>query len=260
MIKHTTLGDNLVGKALNSRNSTNIPEKTYLRKILADLRSGDLKEVLDRWMAGDELAGKKSERTTFSLSQEAISHLDNLLEVSETKIKDLIDHLIKDFAVKNLTGEKNDWGDIEEISNQLTKLSKAKKIRKTYVISSGSLNLLNMLSKILKIERNIIMENIIVIYVNFRERLIEKKYGKYEKTILLLQEIAVDAEEKLEQLKKALNLNDNDPLTDAIDAAIFDIYNQYNNLMELIDNPQKIIEWEETQKRTKINIIFKEVV
>jgi len=249
-----------VAKALKNRNSANLPEKAYLRKILADLRNGELKEVLDKWMAGDELAGKKSERTTFSLSQEAIKHLDNLSEVSETKIKDLIDHLVKDIAVKNLTGEKNDWGDIEEKSNQLTKLSQAKKIRKTYVISSGSLNLLNMLSKILKIERNIIMENIIVIYVNFRERLIEKKYGKYEKTILLLQEIAIEAEEKLEQLKNALNLNDNDPLTDEIDEAIQYIYNPFNNLMELIDNPQKIIEWEETQKRTKINIIFKEVV
>jgi hypothetical protein len=246
-----------VEKASKSRNSTNLSEKAYLRKILADMRDGDLKEVLDRWTAGDQLAGKKSERTTFSLSQEAINHLDNLSEVSETKIKDLIDHLIKDFAVKNLTGEKNDWGDIEEISNQLTKLSEAKKIRKTYVISSGSLNLLNMLSKILKIERNIIMENTIVIYVNFRKRLIEKKYGKYEKTILLLQEIANEAGEKLEQLKNALNLNDNDPLTDAIDMAISHIYHPFETLMELIDNPQKIIEWEETQKRTKINVILK---
>lgn len=244
-----------MGKALNSRNSTNIPEKAYLRKILADLRSGDLKEVLDRWMAGDELAGKKSERTTFSLSQEAISHLDNLLEVSETKIKDLIDHLIKDFAVKNLTGEKNDWGDIEEISNQLTKLSKAKKIRKTYVISSGSLNLLNMLSKILKIERNIIMENTVIIYVDFRKRLIESKYENYKKLYLLLQDIAHEAEEKLLQLQNALNLDDNDPLTNAIDMAISEIYNPFETLMELIDNRQKIIEWEESQRKNKIILI-----
>jgi hypothetical protein len=251
------MGDTMEKKSLKSRNSKNLPEKAYLRKILADMRDGDLKEVLDRWTAGDELAGKKSERTTFSLTQEAINHLDNLSEVSETKIKDLIDHLIKDIAVKNLTGEKNDWGDIEEISNQLTKLSQAKKIRKTYVISSSSLNLLNMLSKILNIERNIIMGNIIVIYVNFRERSIEKKYEKYEKTYLLLQEIAHEAEEKLMQLKNSLSLDDNDPLTNAIDGALFDIYNPSDNLKELIDNRQKIIEWEEKQKRTKINVILK---
>jgi hypothetical protein len=242
-------GDNLVEKTLKSRNSANLPEKAYLRKILADMRDGDLKEVLDRWMAGDELAGKKSERTTFSLSQAAINHLDNLSEVSETKIKDLIDHLIKDFAVKNLTGEKNDWGDIEEISNQLTKLSEGMKIRKTYVISSSSLSLLNMLSKILKIERNIVMGNVIISYSVFREKLVAKKYDKYEKAYLLLKHIADEAGAKLEQLSIDLKLNDNDPLMAEINNAISHIYHPYEEISSLIDKPQKIIEYEENIKR-----------
>jgi hypothetical protein len=245
-----------VGKALKSRNSANLPEKAYLRKILAEMRDGNLKEVLDRWIAGDELAGKKSERTTFSLSQEAINHLDNLSEVSETKIKDLIDHLIKDFAVKNIAGEKNDWGDIEEISSQLTKLNEAKKIRKTCVISRSSLSLLNMLSKILKIERNIVMENVIIGYSVFREKLINKKYEKYEKIYLLLEQIAYEADVKLTQLSIDLKLNDNDPLKDVINRAIGEIYNQYENLSPLIRNRQKIIEYEENIKKSDIVVTF----
>jgi hypothetical protein len=106
-----------------------------------------------------------------------------------------------------------------------------------------------MLSKILKIERNIVMENVIISYSVFREKLVAKKYDKYEKAYLLLKQIAYEADAKLTQLSIDLKLNDNDPLMDDINMAISYIYHPYEEICSLIDKPQKIIEYEENKKQ-----------
>ena len=232
----------MVKKASIGQDST---DREYVRKVLAGLRRGELKEIPG---GGIALSGK-SERTTFSLSQETIDHLENLSKVSGTKIKDLLDDLVKDIAFKNIRGEKNDWGDIDEISEKLTNITKGIKIRKSYVISSGSLSLLNNLSKILKIERNILMENIIISYVRFREKLIAKRYGKYETAYNELWEIWDDATDRIQQLIIKLNLKKDDPLKEGVGDPMGHFWDMLDRLKTLIENPQQIIEWEEEQKR-----------
>lgn len=158
-----------------------------------------------------ELAHRKSEQTTFSLSEGAIESIERLATDAEVKVKEVIDQALER-GMENLTGVSNEWGDEQAIFQKLTTPRDDPKKRKTYVISLGALRLLNNLSSNFKIPRDMIMETIILDYAHFVKKSNEKRIQKYQ----LLYDKIIELHEMVESVwdEAETLLGTDDPITD----------------------------------------------
>lgn len=181
----------------------------------------------------DELAHKKSERTTFNLSKEAIDSLEWLASHAEVKVKEVIDQAIQR-CMEILTGEKDEWGDEQAIFKKLTTPRKDPKTRKTYVISLGDIRVLNNLSSNFKIQRDMIMETVIIDYALFVKKSVQKRIQKYQLAydkLLELGDMLDDINAEVEIL-----LGEDDPIAQ-------NVYTAMSNIVDdAIPNLKKAIE------------------
>jgi hypothetical protein len=180
-----------------------------------------------------ELAHRKSEQTTFSLSKEAIESIERLSTDAEVKVKEVIDQALER-GMENLTGVSNEWGDEQAIFYKLTTPREDSKTRKTYVISLGALSLLNNLSLNFKIPRDMIMETIVIDYALFVKKSNEKKIQQYQLFYDRIIELNEIIERVLAEGEKLLGADD--PITDNLDYMQYYASEAYQNIEKVLQD------------------------
>ncbi|MGA7562369.1 MAG: hypothetical protein WBW55_04110 [Desulfobaccales bacterium] len=160
-----------------------------------------------------DLSNKKSERTTFKLSEESIKSLEWLANHGEVKIKEVIDLAIEHW-MDNLIEAKEEWPGQHTIFQKLITSREKFKARKTYVISLGAIRLLNNLSLNFKIKRDIIMETIIIDYAHFIRKYEQKKLPNYQLALNKLLDFAEKIEGVCADIKALVGKDD--PITEYV--------------------------------------------
>jgi hypothetical protein len=202
-----------------------VPENDIFLKALSEYRGSNFRI--------EDLLDKRSERTTFNLSSEAIEAINWLSKHSGTQIKDVFDHVLER-CVANLTGNENDWGDEEAIYNKLTKDRDNPKTRKTYVISRGTLRKLNKLSISLEIARDVIMENSVIDFFEYIKKSTKIRNEKYQIVLDKFFELESISTELLHNTEPIFS--DEDRITELIWDVIAAIRTATYELKNAIDN------------------------
>lgn len=146
-------------------------------------------------MIQKEPKSKRSVRTTFTLTEDAIIDLKYLSEENKITTKKLFEILCEILKSKDAEG----YPDIDELANI------ERSVKKAYVLSEDSLKLLKYYSKKNKIPRDILVEYLLETYSE--QHRIEKKIlrDKHQKSLKIMNRFLSEAkkyENKLEELLK----------------------------------------------------------
>ena len=147
------------------------------------------------------LSEKQSVRTTFKLSENSKNVIERLIRTNNLKPKELFDLICSSDVFVDLAIEaakKND----ESASKKQT--------RKTFVISKQVLRLLNKHSKQYKLSRDLIVENLILLFKSLSEKHAEEEKQREEKALTIISDFWGKAESVEKQLKDLLS--DNNPI------------------------------------------------
>jgi hypothetical protein len=155
------------------------------------------KEILVEPSLSD-LSEKKSERTTFKLTREATDDLVWLQEKNQLSAKELFEYL----CTKILVERKDILSDcIERTSKDAPNKAKESSIRKTYVLSRGSIKILTDISKKNNLSRDILVSNLISAFRSMVKVQIEEEQKKQKKVIELINKFYTEAKTMEEILK-----------------------------------------------------------
>jgi len=149
------------------------------------------------------LSEKQSVRTTFKLSDSSSNAIYWLIKTNNLKPKEVFDLICSnenliDFAI--------------EAAIKDGKTSSAKKTRKTFVISKRVLRLLNKYSEKHKLSRDLIVENLILLFKALLEKHAEEEKQREEKALTIISDFWSKAESVEKQLKDLLD--DDSPILD----------------------------------------------
>ena len=153
-----------------------------------------ISEKLDR-VSEKSLLEKQSVRTTFKLSESGLNANDWLIKKSSLKPKELFDLICSNETVIDLA--------IKEARKN--KKSKAvKQTRRTFVISTRVKRMLNKLSKEHELSRDLIFENLIVLFQMLLKEYSEDERQKEKKAHAIISDFWGQAEAVEQQLKGLL--------------------------------------------------------
>lgn len=149
------------------------------------------------------LSEKQSVRTTFKLSESSNNAIDWLIKTNNLKPKEVFDLMcsnenLVDFAIEAV--KKNGTS------------SSTKQTRKTFVISKQVLRLLNRYSEKHKLSRDLIVENLILLFKALLEKHAEEEKQREEKALTIISDFWSKAESVEKQLKDLLD--DDSPILD----------------------------------------------
>jgi hypothetical protein len=161
-----------------------------------------INKTLDR-VSKTSLSEKQSVRTTFKLSENSNNAIDWLIKTNNLKPKEVFDLMcsnenLVDFAIE--AAQKNG------------KSNSTKQTRKTFVISKQVLRLLNRYSKKHKLSRDLIVENLILLFKALLEKHAEEEKQREEKALTIISDFCSKAESVEKQLKDLLD--DDSPILD----------------------------------------------
>ena len=147
-----------------------------------------------------ELSEKKSERTTFKLNKEATDDLEWLQKQYQLSAKELFDFLCTKILIdrKDLLSEC-----IIQTLNEKAKITKDSSIRKTYVLSRGSIRTLSEISKQNKLSRDMLISNLISSFKEMVKEDFEKERKRQQQVLDLIKSfhsVALETEKKLKDL------------------------------------------------------------
>jgi len=147
------------------------------------------------------LSDKQSVRTTFKLNEKCNNAIDWLIKTSGLKPKEVFD----------LIGSSEDLFDLAiEVAQKNGKNSSEKQTRKTFVISKRALRLFNNYSEKHKLSRDLIVQNLILLFKALLEKQAEEEKHREEKALTIIS----DFWSKAESVEKKLNeiLEDDSPI------------------------------------------------
>jgi len=178
-----------------------------------------------------DLMNKKSVRTTFKISREAIEALEWLVESSETAFKEVLNVLSvlleNDFPLNQSNPEEGTFSEriIRETKNEVMTKKKVM-IRKTFVISQGSLRILQKFSKDNGISRDALLECLILDFVRSAKTHHEERSKKYETARKMVKNLSDETEKKWQKLQELLG--EGDPI-------VLEVVNAGSHLQNLLD-------------------------
>jgi hypothetical protein len=147
-----------------------------------------------------ELSEKKSERTTFKLSKEASDDLEWLQKQYRLSAKELFDFLCS----KIITSSEDLLLEcIRQTANEKAKVTKDSSIRKTYVLSRGSIRTLTEISKQNKLSRDKLISNLICSFKEMVKEDLKNEQKRQQQALDLiknLHSVALETENKLKDV------------------------------------------------------------
>jgi len=160
------------------------------------------------------LSAKQSVRTTFRLSESGSDAIDWLIKTNSLKPKEVFDLIcsnesLVEFAI--------------EATKKNKKSGSTNRTRKTFVISKRVLRLLNKLSEEQEVSRDLIVENLILLFRALLEKHSEEEKKKEEKAHAIISDFWGRAEEVEKQLKELLD--DDSPILDRFGLVVVVIMN-----------------------------------
>lgn len=145
-----------------------------------------------------DLSEKKSERTTFKLTREATDDLEWLQEKNQLSAKELFDYLCN----KILTERKDILSEcMAQTQKRLSDKAKESSIRKTYVLSRGSIKTLTDICKKNELSRDLFVSNLISAFRSMVKVQIEEEQEKQVKVIEQINKFYAEAKTTEEILK-----------------------------------------------------------
>lgn len=148
-----------------------------------------------------DLSEKMSERTTFKLTKEATDDLVWLQDKNQLSAKELFDYL----CTKILVERKDILSNCMELTQKgLSDKAKESSVRKTHVLSRGSIKTLTDISKKNEMSRDILVSNLITAFRNMVKVQIEEKQEKQGKVIEQINKFYAEATTTEEVLKEII--------------------------------------------------------
>jgi len=171
------------------------------------------------------LSEKRSVRTTFKLSESSINAIDWLIKTNNLKPKELFDLMCSnenliDFAIE--TARKNE------------KSKAVKQTRKTFVISTRVKRMLNKLSKEHELSRDLIFENLILLFKALLEKHSEDEKQKEKKAHTIISDFWTKAETVEQQLKGLLD--DDSPILERFGLIVVVVMNLASAIESKLSN------------------------
>lgn len=171
------------------------------------------------------LSEKQSVRTTFKLSESSNNAIDWLIKTNNLKPKEIFDLMcsnenLVDFAIES--AKKNETS------------SSTKQTRKTFVISKRVLRLLNRCSEKHKLSRDLIVENLILLFKALVEKHAEEEKQREEKALTIIADFWSKAESVEKQLKDVLD--DDSPILDRFGYVIVLLMNLVSAIESKLSN------------------------
>ncbi len=173
-----------------------------------------MKTQIDREVSKSSLLEQRSVRTTFKLSESGKNALDWLINSTKLKPKELFDAML---IKENRIGAAMDYA-VGEAGSRPTK-----QIRKTLVVSKRALRLLNRYSQKQKIARDVIVENLILLFKALIESIAEKEKQQEKKALDLIYDFASSASSLEEKLKTMLD--EDNPIVDGFGIVVITLDN-----------------------------------
>ena len=164
---------------------------------------------------------KQSERTTFRLTKEADDAITWMTKSRGISVKETIDAMCTQYLQKTESGERSFLTDLIQLTKSRESQPQKGSVRKTFVISKGSLRALNKISKDNKVSRDLLLENLILSIEKSLKLFIKELPQKYEKALEIIKELEAETNAKRKEL--LLLLGENDPVFynfDSIDIRI----------------------------------------
>jgi len=161
-----------------------------------------ISKKLDR-ISKTSLSEKQSVRTTFKLSESSNNAIEWLIKTNNLKPKEVFDLICSNENLVDL---------VIEVARKNGTSSSAKQMRKTFVISKRVLRLLNRFAKKHKLSRDLIVENLILLFKALLEKHAEEEKQREEKALTIISDFWSKAESVEEQLKDVLD--DDSPILD----------------------------------------------
>jgi len=175
------------------------------------------------------LSEKQSVRTTFKISENCINAIDWLLKTNNLKPKELFDIICSNNDLVNLAAES---------AEKDNKNNSVKHTRKTFVISKRVLSLLNKKSKDDKgkliIQRDLIVEKLVLLFKALLEKHTEEEKKKEEKAQSIISDFWTKAEEIEKQLKNLLD--DDNPILERFGLVIVLVMNLVSAIESKLNN------------------------
>lgn len=183
-----------------------------------------ISENLDR-VSKISLSEKQSARTTFKLSESSINALDWLIKTNNLKPKELFDLMYSnenliDFAIE--AARKNE------------KSKSIKQTRKTFVISTRVKRMLNKLSKEHELSRDLIFENLILLFKVLLEKHTEEEKQKEKKAHAIISDFLTKTEAVEQQLKELLD--DDSPILERFGLIVVVVMNLASAIESKLSN------------------------
>ena len=164
---------------------------------------------------------KQSERTTFRLTKEADDAITWMTKSRGISVKETIDAMCTQSLQKTESGERSFLTDLIQLTKSRESQPQKGSVRKTFVISKGSLRALNKISKDNKVSRDLLLENLILSIEKNLKLFIKELPKKYEKALEIIKELEAETNAKRKEL--LVLLGENDPVFynfDSIDIRI----------------------------------------
>jgi len=160
------------------------------------------------------LSEKQSVRTTFRLSDSGNNAIDWLIKANNLKPKEVFDIICTNDSLVEIA---------IEAAKKNKKSGSTNQTRKTVVISKRVLRLLNKLSNDEGLSRDVIVENLILLFKARLEKHSEEEKKKEEKADVIISDFWGKAEAVEKQLKKLLD--DDNPILDRFSLVIVVVMN-----------------------------------
>ena len=158
---------------------------------------------------------KQSERTTFRLTKEADDAITWMTKSRGISVKETIDAMCTQYLQKTESGKSSFLTDLIQLTKSRESQPQKESIRKTFVLSKGSLRALNKISKDNKVSRDLLLENLILSIEKTLKIFIKERPQKCEKALKPIKELGLEARAKKKELKEFLS--EGDPILERIE-------------------------------------------
>lgn len=149
------------------------------------------------------LSEKQSVRTTFKLSENSNNAIEWLIKTNNLKPKEVFDFICSNESLVDVA---------IQIARKNGESGSTNQTRKTFVISKRVLRLLNKYSEKYKLSRDLIVENLILLFKSLLEKHAEEEKHREKKALTIISDFWSKSESVEKQLKDLLN--DDSPILD----------------------------------------------
>jgi hypothetical protein len=153
------------------------------------------KDKLSELISKPISAKKESKRTTFKLSKQSLNAIDWIVNTYEMPAKEVFDVFDKSDELVAHVVEITRDDEEKDLPRE----------RKTFVISKKTLNQLNRIAKSEGVQRDILVEKMVLIYKALLEKILEDEERNEKKALNIISDFLKQAEKTEAQLKKLLD-------------------------------------------------------